>query len=108
MFFLCFLIAFSLCALIVLLIPMSNDIEKLSSYECGFHSFDDTRHNFNVRFYLISIIFLIFDLEIVYLFPLILNVRLLGFIGFLVIIFFLFVVTVGFFYEWLKGALTWE
>ncbi len=73
--------------------------EKLSSYEFGFHSFDDTRQIFNVRFYLVSIIFLIFDLEIVFLYPIVYDFRFLGFTGFFFVVTFLFIVTVGFVYE---------
>jgi len=106
--FFSFLISFILFLVIFFLVYSKKEIEKSSSYECGFHPFEDTRQEFNVRFYLVSILFIIFDLEIVFLFPWILSLKFLNIYSFFLIIFFLFILTVGFIYEWLKGALTWE
>ncbi len=84
------------------------DPEKLSTYECGFAPFDDTRRRFDVRFYLVAILFIIFDLEVAFLFPWAIGLAGIGWFGFLSMIGFLFVLTVGFLYEWRKGALEWE
>ena len=82
--------------------------EKLSPYECGFEPFEDARRRFDVRFYLVSILFIIFDLEVAFLFPWAVSLRDLGAFGFLSMLGFLAVLTVGFVYEWSKGALEWE
>ena len=82
--------------------------EKLSTYECGFEPFSDSRGRFDVRFYLVSILFIIFDLEIAFLFPWALCLKTLGWFGFGSMIVFLSVLTIGFIYEWRKGALDWE
>lgn len=82
--------------------------EKVSAYECGFHPFEDTRQKFNVRFYLVAILFIVFDLEIVYLFPWTASIREIYSFGYWVMMIFLFILVLGFIYEWLKGALTWE
>ena len=82
--------------------------EKLSAYECGFEPFDDTRHRFDVRFYLVAILFIIFDLEVAFLFPWAVSLGQIGWFGFLSMVAFLGVLTVGFIYEWRKGALDWE
>jgi NADH-quinone oxidoreductase subunit A len=84
------------------------DLEKNSPYECGFNAFDDTRHRFDVRFYLIAILFIIFDLEIAFLFPWAISLGKIGLFGFWSMIFFLGTLTIGFIYEWKKGALEWE
>ncbi len=84
------------------------DKEKLSAYECGFEAFDDARGRFDVRFYLVAILFIIFDLEVAFLFPWAISLGKIGTFGFLSMMFFLFVLTVGFIYEWKKGALEWE
>ena len=84
------------------------DGEKLSPYECGFEAFDDARRKFDVRFYLVAIIFIIFDLEIAFLFPWAVTLRDTGVFGFWSMMVFLAVLTVGFVYEWKKGALEWE
>jgi len=84
------------------------DPEKVSAYECGFNAFDDARMKFDVRFYLVSILFIIFDLEIAFLFPWAVAFQDISMIGFWSMIFFLGVLTVGFAYEWKKGALEWE
>ena len=82
--------------------------EKLSSYECGFEPFDDARRRFDVRFYLVAILFIIFDLEVAFLFPWAVSLGDIGLFGFLSMVGFLAVLTVGFIYEWRKGALDWE
>jgi NADH-quinone oxidoreductase subunit A len=82
--------------------------EKLSAYECGFEAFDDARRRFDVRFYLVAILFIIFDLEVAFLFPWAVTLGDIGMFGFLSMMGFLAVLTVGFIYEWNKGALEWE
>jgi NADH-quinone oxidoreductase subunit A len=82
--------------------------EKLSAYECGFEAFDDARRRFDVRFYLVAILFIIFDLEVAFLFPWAITLGDTGWYGFLSMVGFLGVLTVGFIYEWCKGALDWE
>jgi NADH-quinone oxidoreductase subunit A len=84
------------------------DSEKLSAYECGFEAFGDARAKFDVRFYLVAILFIIFDLEIAFLFPWAISFWDIGMLGFWSMIVFLGVLTVGFIYEWKKGALEWE
>jgi len=84
------------------------DPEKLSAYECGFNAFDDARMKFDVRFYLIAIVFIIFDLEVAFLFPWSIAFGQLGVFGFWSMMVFLAVLTVGFIYEWKKGALEWD
>ena len=84
------------------------DDEKLSPYECGFEAFDSARKRFDVRFYLVAILFIIFDLEIAFLFPWAVALDEIGIFGFLAMIIFLLVLVVGFVYEWMKGALEWE
>ncbi len=84
------------------------DPEKLSAYECGFNAFDDARMKFDVRFYLVAILFIIFDLEVTFLFPWAVVFGQLGVYGFWSMMVFLAVLTVGFAYEWKKGALEWD
>jgi NADH-quinone oxidoreductase subunit A len=84
------------------------DPEKLSAYECGFNAFDDARMKFDVRFYLVAILFIIFDLEVSFLFPWAVAFRQIGHFGFWAMMLFLGVLTVGFIYEWKKGALEWD
>ena len=84
------------------------DPEKLSAYECGFNAFDDARMKFDVRFYLVSILFVIFDLEVAFLFPWAVAFKDVGLFGFWSMMVFLAVLTVGFAYEWKKGALEWD
>jgi NADH-quinone oxidoreductase subunit A len=84
------------------------DPEKLSAYECGFNAFDDARMKFDVRFYLVAILFIIFDLEVSFLFPWAAAFRQIGLYGFWSMMLFLGVLTVGFIYEWKKGALEWD
>ena len=88
--------------------PKRPDPEKLSPYECGFDAFDDARRKFDVRFYLVSLLFIIFDLEVAFLFPWAITLGEIGFAGFISMCIFLGVLTVGFIYEWKKGALDWE
>ncbi len=84
------------------------DPEKLSAYECGFPPFDDARTKFDIRFYLVAILFIIFDLEVAFLFPWAVSLGSIGLFGFWSMIVFLGVLTIGFIYEWKKGALEWE
>ncbi|WP_321341155.1 NADH-quinone oxidoreductase subunit A [Breoghania sp.] len=86
----------------------SPDPEKSSAYECGFNAFDDARMKFDIRFYLVSILFIIFDLEVAFLFPWAISFGKLGWFGFISMMVFLGVLTVGFIYEWKKGALEWD
>ena len=88
--------------------PKNPDPEKLSAYECGFEPFNDSRMEFDVRFYLVAILFIIFDLEIAFLFPWAISLGKIGIFGFISMMIFLFILTVGFIYEWKKGALDWE
>ena len=88
--------------------PKNPDPEKLSAYECGFEPFDDSRMEFDVRFYLVAILFIIFDLEIAFLFPWAISLGNIGLLGFSSMMIFLFILTIGFIYEWKKGALDWE
>ena len=91
-----------------LLGPTRPDPEKLSPYECGFEAFEDARMKFDVRYYLVAILFILFDLEIAFLFPWATVINEIGFAGFLSMMIFLGILTVGFAYEWMKGALEWE
>ena len=99
------------CAFIIvnfMLSPKNPDPEKLSAYECGFEPFQDSRMEFDVRFYLVAILFIIFDLEIAFLFPWAITLGKIGLFGFWSMMIFLLVLTIGFIYEWKKGALEWE
>jgi len=100
-------------SLVLLLAPFlvaykHPDPEKLSAYECGFNAFDDARMKFDVRFYLVAIVFIIFDIEVSFLFPWAIVFGRLGFYGFWSMMVFLAVLTLGFVYEWRKGALEWD
>ena len=88
--------------------PKNPDPEKLSAYECGFDAFDDSRMEFDIRFYLVAILFIIFDLEIAFLFPWAVSLGEIGIFGFISMMIFLSILTIGFIYEWKKGALDWE
>ena len=103
-------IAISLLFLVAssLLAPRKPDPEKLSAYECGFNAFDDARMKFDVRFYLVSILFIIFDLEVAFLFPWVFQVADGNVFAFWSMMSFLGVLTVGFVYEWRRGALEWQ
>jgi NADH-quinone oxidoreductase subunit A len=91
-----------------LLAPNRPDAQKLSPYECGFEAFEDARMKFDVRYYLVAILFILFDLEIAFLFPWAVVLPEIGFFGFAAMMVFLAVLVVGFVYEWKKGALEWE
>ena len=91
-----------------ILSPKNPDPEKLSTYECGFEAFSDSRIEFDIRFYLVAILFIIFDLEIAFLFPLAISLGNIGLLGFFSMMIFLSILTIGFIYEWKKGALEWE
>nr|YP_010199848.1 NADH dehydrogenase subunit 3 [Hydropuntia urvillei]UAD89856.1 NADH dehydrogenase subunit 3 [Hydropuntia urvillei] len=106
--FISFLLSLLIFGLSYFLIPQKADQEKVSAYECGFNPFDDARATFDIRFYLVAILFLIFDLEISFLFPWSLVLGNLPLLGFWSMIIFLIILTVGFIYEWYKGALEWE
>ena len=105
-------IAVALASIIVLasyvLGEQRPDSEKVSAYECGFEAFDDARSRFDVRFYLVSLLFIIFDLEVAFLFPWAVSLGSIGLFGFWSMMIFLTILTIGFIYEWRKGALEWE
>jgi NADH-quinone oxidoreductase subunit A len=101
-------IALALMASAIIIAVRKPDPEKLSAYECGFKAFDDARMKFDVRFYLVSILFIIFDLEVAFLFPWAVALGDIGLLGFWSMMIFLVVLTVGFIYEWRKGALEWD
>ena len=103
----CLVIGLALLVSPFLLAFKAPDDEKMSAYECGFDAFDDSRMKFDVRFYLVSILFIIFDLEVAFLFPWAASFGTLGWFGFWSMMVFLCVLTVGF-YEWKKGALEWD
>src|SRR5690625_107831 len=92
----------------LLVAPHRPDAEKLSPYECGFEAFEDTRMRFDVRYYLVAILFIIFDLEIAFLFPWAVAIKNIGLLGLLAMAVFLAVLIAGFIYEWKRGALEWE
>jgi NADH-quinone oxidoreductase subunit A len=105
-------VAFAICV-VLLAVPFviaykQPDPEKLSAYECGFNAFDDARMKFDVRYYLVAILFIIFDLEVSFLFPWAVAFGDLGLYGYWSMMIFLGVLTVGFIYEWRKGALEWD
>ena len=105
-------IATALCiaflAVPTLIAPKDADTEKLSTYECGFNAFDDSRMKFDVRFYLVAILFIIFDLEVAFLFPYAVSIDKVGVYGLVVVLLFLLELTWGLMYAWQKGALDWE
>ena len=102
------ILSFGFIVLNFLLSPNNPDPEKLSAYECGFEAFGDSRMEFDVRFYLVAILFIIFDLEIAFLFPWAISLGNIGALGFWSMMIFLFILTIGFVYEWKKGALDWD
>ncbi len=107
-FFFIFLIFLLLLLVLAFVVSLkSYDVEKNSPYECGFNPFEDAREPFEIQFYLVAILFIIFDLEISFLFPWVLVFRFINLFSFVIIIIFLFVLTVGFVYELFKGALQW-
>ena len=91
-----------------LLGPSAPNTQKLSPYECGFEAFEDARVKFDVRYYLVAILVILFDLEIAFLFPWAVSLDAIGFFGFMAMMIFLLILVVGFVYEWMKGALDWE
>ncbi|HWT28225.1 MAG TPA: NADH-quinone oxidoreductase subunit A [Methylophilaceae bacterium] len=91
-----------------LVAPNKPDAEKNSPYECGFEAFEDARMKFDVRYYLVAILFILFDLEIAFLFPWAVVLQEIGLFGFIAMMVFLAILVVGFIYEWMKGALVWE
>ena len=88
--------------------PKKPSNEKLSPYECGFEPFDDARTKFDIRFYLVALLFIIFDLEVAFLFPCAISLKNIGLFGYTSMMIFLIILTIGFIYEWKKGALEWE
>lgn len=103
-----FVLSGVIIALAYLRAPHKPDQEKLSPYECGFAPFEESRYKFDVRFYLVAILFIIFDLEVAFLFPWAISLGSIGVFGFWSMVTFLCLLTVGFIYEWRKGALEWE
>ncbi|NNM69264.1 MAG: NADH-quinone oxidoreductase subunit A [Gallionella sp.] len=108
--FICVGLAVGVAPLVLgrLLAPNRPDSEKLSPYECGFEAFEDARMKFDVRYYLVAILFILFDLEIAFLFPWAIVLKEIGTFGFVSMMIFLAILVVGFIYEWMKGALEWE
>ncbi len=104
----CLVIGSALLVAPFIVAHQSPDPEKLSAYECGFNAFDDARMKFDVRFYLVAILFIIFDLEVAFLFPWAVSFGTLGWFGYGSMMLFLAVLTIGFIYEWKKGALEWD
>ena len=106
--FVALLLSVGIILLNYLFSPKKPDPEKLSAYECGFEAFSDSRMEFDIRFYLVAILFIIFDLEIAFLFPWAISLGNIGILGFWSMMIFLFILAVGFIYEWKKGALDWD
>ena len=108
--FLIISVIFSIGALSLsfLLSPKKPSDEKLSPYECGFEPFDDARTKFDIRFYLVALLFIIFDLEVAFLFPWAISLKDIGVFGYISMMIFLIILTIGFIYEWKNGALEWE
>jgi NADH:ubiquinone oxidoreductase subunit 3 (subunit A) len=108
LFFFCsILLSFALFLIFYILIYRTDDLEKISAYECGFNPFEDAYGRFDVKFYLVAILFLVFDLEVIFLFPWCVSLNVIQFFGFWSMIIFLLILTLGFFYEWRRGALDW-
>ena len=106
--FVCSLVGIGPMVIGKLLGPSRPDPEKLSAYECGFEAFGDARMQVDIRYYLVAILFILFDLEIAFLFPWAVSLGTIGFIGFMSMMVFLGILVIGFIYEWGKGALDWE
>jgi NADH-quinone oxidoreductase subunit A len=102
------LLGFAMLSVGRLVSPNRPDAQKLSPYECGFEAFEDARMKFDVRYYLVAILFILFDLEIAFLFPWAVALKEIGPVGFWAMMIFLAILVVGFVYEWKKGALDWE
>ena len=103
-----FLLSMLILGLSFVFSTQKADPEKVSAYECGFDPFDDARARFEIRFYLVAILFIIFDLEVTFLFPWAISLNKVGLFGFWSMVIFLCILTIGFVYEWRKGALDWE
>ena len=103
-----FLLSMLILGLSFVFSTQKTDPEKISAYECGFDPFDDARARFDIRFYLVAILFIIFDLEVTFLFPWAISLNKVDFFGFWSMVIFLLILTIGFVYEWRKGALDWE
>lgn len=101
------IIACIMVLLAYLFAPRVSYLDKITSYECGFEPFHDARLKFNIHFYIIAILFLLFDLEVAFIFPWLFSVGVMDLTGFLSMFFFILILTVGFVYEWVKGALQW-
>ena len=101
-------IVFVLLTLSYLVSPKKINVEKLSAYECGFEPFDESKKSFDIQFYIVGVLFLIFDLEVAYLFPWAVNLNSIGIFGFWTMIMFYFLINIGFIYEWQRGALDWS
>jgi len=106
--FLCLFISLLLFFISFFIVYQTPNQEKVSIYECGFSPFSDSRNKFEVKFYVISILFIVFDLEIVFLFPWVIILNNLNFFGFFSMFIFLFILLIGFIYEWFRGALNWN
>ena len=102
------LIVFILLFLSIVVSPKAISVEKTSPYECGFEPFDDARKSFDIQYYIVGVLFLIFDLEVAFFFPWAVCLNSLNLFGFWVMVFFLFLLLVGFIYEWQRGALDWS
>lgn len=105
--FFCLLISLILFFVSFFFVYQKSNFEKISIYECGFSPFGDSRGRFEVKFYIVAILFLIFDLEIVFLFPWVLIIDYISILNFFIILFFFLILLIGFIYEWFKGALDW-
>ncbi len=103
-----FLLSMLILGLSFVFSTQKTDPEKISAYECGFDPFDDARARFDIRFYLVAILFIIFDLEVTFLFPWAISLNKVDLFGFWSMVIFLLILTIGFVYEWRKGALDWE
>lgn len=106
--FISILIVFILLLLSYLVSPKNINVEKLSAYECGFEPFDEARKSFDIQFYIVGVLFLIFDLEIAFIFPWAISLKSLGLFGFWTMIIFYLLINLGFIYEWQRGALDWS
>ena len=100
-------IACILVILAYLIAPKTRSLQKITSYECGFEPFQEARLKFNVHFYIIAILFLLFDLEVIFIFPWLSSLHIMSSTGFISMFCFIIILTIGFIYEWLKGALNW-
>jgi len=106
--FISILIVFILLLLSYVVSPKNINVEKSSAYECGFEPFDESRKSFDIQFYIVGVLFLIFDVEVAFLFPWAVAINSIGLFGFWTMIFFYFLINIGFLYEWQRGALDWS